>query len=507
MQGVSATVLRAVIVSTLGGSFQFGFSTGFVNNTETFIRHYFAALGVDALSDEKHFNMMWSLAVSGFATGGFVGTLIFPTLATRIGRKWSILMTTGFCYASCYMIACPAGWWALILGRVLVGIGAGGACATVPTYISEISPVESRGTLGTVHQLMITVGILTAQGLSATKFHLLGSDALWHFMLLVPASCTTLLVLVLPTCAESPVQLLRSVGEREAVEALKWFRGTTADERLWEELSSMEMELAMGSSESVSCREIIKDWRLLGPVLVGVGVNLSMQLSGIDAVLYYSTKVLQEAGLALESAQVFTVLIALINVLVTIPAMLLMDKAGRKVIQSAGLSGMCISYTVMTAALVTEQHVVAVCAMIMVVCSFAFGPGCIAWFIASELTPIHARGFATTAGLSANWMANFFVAFAFPHVLARLHAWTFSIFAVSTFGLLIFTILCLPETKGKTALEISKAFGTAGEPEQPSSERAPIASSKRPRSSSMCSTASTAASTAPSSLTTPLLDC
>jgi sugar porter (SP) family MFS transporter len=502
MSEVNTRLLRAVIASTLGGSFQFGFSTGFVNNTETFIRHYFAAYGVTAMSDEKHFNLMWSLAVSGFAMGGFLGTLAFPALSTWAGRKWSILLTTGFCYASCCLISFPTGWLSLVLGRVMVGIGAGGACATVPTFISEISPIASRGTFGTVHQLMITIGIFTAQALSATKLHLLGSDALWHYMMLVPCGCTTLLLLMLPTCAESPLHLLRSKGEGKAMEALRWYRGSVADETLWQELSEMEMELAMGDAESIGPREIVRDWTLLGPVLVGCGVNLSMQLSGIDAVLYYSTKVLQDAGLPLEWAQVFTVLVSLVNILVTIPAMLLMDKAGRKVIQSAGLGGMCVAYIIMTAALVMKQHILAVCAMFLVVSSFAFGPGCIAWFIAAELTPIHARGFATTVGLSANWIANFFVAFAFPHILVRLRSWTFSIFAMSTLGLLAFTVLCLPETKGKTALEISRSFSTVADLPPPADCSA---SSKRLRSESVNSLASTAAST--TCLTTPLLEC
>merc|ERR1712190_130278 len=144
--------------------------------------------------------------------------------------------------------------------------------------------------------------------------------------------------------------------------------------------------------------------------------------------------------------------------------MVLMDKAGRKVNQSLGLGGMCVAYLVMTAALVTGQHLVAVGAMFGVVCCFAFGPGCIAWFIVAELTPVHARGFATTVGLGSNWLANFLGAFAFPHVLAALHAWTFGIFAVTTLLLTVFTLTCLPETQGRSVAEISDFFATSVAP-------------------------------------------
>jgi len=285
----------------------------------------------------------------------------------------------------------------------------------------------------------------------------------------------------------------------------------------------MQLELSLGASESAGIMEVVRDRRLRGPVLVGCGVNLSMQLSGIDAVLYYSTKVLQDAGIELEWAQVYTVLISLVNVLVTIPAMMLMDKAGRKVIQSLGLGGMCVAYLTMTVALVTGQHLLAVGAMFGVVCCFAFGPGCIAWFIVSELTPVHVRGFATTVGLGANWMANFLVAFTFPHVLAALRSWTFGIFAASTLLLTLFTLACLPETKGRTVAEISEFFAppkasvAAGAAPKASVAAAASAAdppslssieTKLPRSESWHSDISTAPSNATSSgLATPLLSC
>jgi len=458
MQRVSLRVFWAALVSAIGGSFQFGFSTGFVNNTETLIRHYFIAMGEEAPGDDRHFDLMWSLAVSSFALGGLLGTLVFPAVANRVGRKWAILSTKGFCYASYYMIAFPVGWWALCLGRVLIGIGAGGACATVPMYIAEIAPLEARGTLGTMHQLFITIGIAVAQALSVGKWELLGSDRHWHYLMAVPCACTTFMMLLLPGCEDSPVYLLKTRGEERASEALRWFRTGASDEEISAELAAMRLEVGLAESKRIGLREVARDRRLWGPVVVSVGVSLSMQLSGIDAVLYYSTKVLQDAGIAMESVQVYTVLISAVNVLVTIPAMLFMDSVGRKVVQGAGLGGMCLAYITMTKALVMGEHVLAVGAMFAVVCCYAFGPGCVVWFIITELTPIHVRGLATSLGLGANWLANFLVAFMFPHMQASLHSWSFSVFAALTFLLTIFTFACLPETKGRHVAEISGFF-------------------------------------------------
>lgn len=219
-----------------------------------------------------------------------------------------------------------------------------------------------------------------------------------------------------------------------------------------------EIELA---DKTASVVDVLKDELLWKPILIGTVVNLSMQFSGIDAVFYYSTSVFLSAGMELETAQLATTLIGLCNVIVTIPAMLFMDKAGRKVIQAAGLGGMCLSYVVMTIALVCNMHTLSVIAMVMIICFFAFGPGCIAWFIIAELVPIHARGIATSVALGVNWAANFFIAFVFPHILSYLGRWTFTVFVVSTFTLTLYTIIFLPETKGKTVMEIRETFSSS----------------------------------------------
>eukprot|EP00927_Polykrikos_kofoidii_P067051 TRINITY_DN62589_c0_g1_i1.p1 TRINITY_DN62589_c0_g1~~TRINITY_DN62589_c0_g1_i1.p1 ORF type:complete len:564 (+),score=67.81 TRINITY_DN62589_c0_g1_i1:254-1693(+) len=412
-------------------------------------------------SPPSYFRSMWSLFVSGFAIGGIIGTAFFPTLANKFGRKRSIIATTPFLYAACYLIAYPSSWVEAIIGRICVGIGAGGACSTVPTYVAEISPKELRGTLGTIHQLMITLGIVVAQGLSTARFHLLGTDELWHFTLLVPFFCTTFLLVTLPFCAESPLFLLREQGEEAAKDALRWFRPKCegAQKRIYREVRHMREELSL-SDKNATLRDVVKDELLWKPLLIGSVVNLSMQFSGIDAVFYYSTRVFLGAGFSMDQAQVSTTGVGLCNLLVTIPAMVFMDKAGRKVIQITGLSGMSVSFVLMTVALVNGMHTLAVIAMVFVICFFAFGPGCIAWFIMTELVPIHARGLSVTIALLVNWAANWFIAYIFPLIHDMLGKWTFMVFAVSCATLALYTAIFLPETKGKTVMEIRESFSS-----------------------------------------------
>merc|ERR1712166_475470 len=115
---------------------------------------------------------------------------------------------------------------------------------------------------------------------------------------------------------------------------------------------------------------------------------------------------------------------------------------------------MCCAYCVITYAMVTGQHMLAVYSMVVVIIFFSFGPGCIGWFIVAELTPIHARSFGTSLGWGANW----FVGFVFPHILSALGDWCFSVFVGTTLVLTVFTLVCVPETKGKTITEVSRFF-------------------------------------------------
>ena len=229
--------------------------------------HYFQNRGLasrtchleDASTDCAEFRFWWSVAVSGFAMGGLVGTFVFPTLANKIGRKRTILSTSVFCYLSCYLIAFPSSWWMLILGRILVGIGAGGACGAVPTYITEIAPNDLRGTLGTVHQLMITIGILTSQALSTTELHLLGEDSRWQYSLLVPFACTTFLVLF--GCGGKVVPVLRSesfwsvLGTRTAHHT--YF--STACVSFYQMVFPCLMSLHIATSYSGACGRTVQD--------------------------------------------------------------------------------------------------------------------------------------------------------------------------------------------------------------------------------------------------------
>lgn len=459
-------LLLAVMSCTIGASFQYGFHVGFVNNAVNYVQAYYDNKGVEYVY--SNFDFTWACVVSAFAIGGALGTFVVPSFSNKpwLGRKKALLFLTIPCYLACGLIALAPRWEYMILGRFLAGFGSGGSFTVLTMYVSEISPKALRGGLGTVNQLLITIGIVVSQAIFTEKFDMLGGKDLWQYSLLLPVVCNTVLVLALPLCPDSPPFLLQSKGETEAREALQWFRGGASAESMDVEIEEMHQEANMGTGRSAGFKDIYRDPLLWKPILVGTLVNLSMQLSGIDGVLYYSTGVF-EAGMSEEWAQVSSTLVGLVNVIVTIPAMLFMDSLGRKFIQSVGLGGMCISYTCLTIALVCGWQQLSVFSMVMVIVFFAFGPGCVGWFIVSELTPIHARAIGTSLGLGANFFANWFVGFVFPFIHTAMGNWCYSVFLVTTFGLTIFTVTCVPETKGKSVAEVSQFFMT---PSQRSAE-------------------------------------
>jgi len=456
---ITPQLMLAVMSCTIGASFQYGFHVGFVNNAVHYVQAYYDDQGVEYV---YNFDFTWACVVSAFAIGGALGTFVVPSFANKpwIGRKKALLFLTIPCYMSCGLIALAPRWEYMIFGRFLVGFGSGGSFTVLTMYISEISPKALRGGLGTVNQLLITIGIFVSQAIFTEKFGLLSGEDVWQYSLLLPMVCNTVLVMTLPLCPDSPPFLFKSKGESEAREALQWFRKGASAESMDSEIKDMQEEANMGTGKSAGFADVCRDKLLWKQILVGMFVNMSMQLSGIDGVLYYSTGVFDKAGMTQEWAQVSSTLVGLVNVIVTIPAMFFMDSLGRKFIQSVGLGGMCLSYASLTLALVCGWHKLAVLSMVMVIVFFAFGPGCVGWFIVSELCPIHARAIGTSIGLGANFFANWFIGFVFPFIHTALGNWCFSVFLVTTFVLTVFTMTCVPETKGKSIAEVSEYFMT-----------------------------------------------
>jgi MFS family permease len=238
-----------------------------------------------------------------------------------------------------------------------------------------------------MHQLGITIGILLSQALSTPSLNLLGSKERWQWLFLVPILCGLVEVIVLPFLPESPSYLYSTQGKVAARKALVRLQ---CEEVADQYLNYIREEISASSGTSnvqaggMTVWELFSDRRLRKQLIVGITVQLMMQFSGIDAVFYYSTRVFYQADVS--DPELATTCLGIINVIVTIFAVKFMDTTGRKTLLKYSWMGMFSSYLLLTASFIFKPYVqmmdqLSVVATTGVIIFFAFGPGCIAWFM------------------------------------------------------------------------------------------------------------------------------
>jgi SP family facilitated glucose transporter-like MFS transporter 1 len=227
----------------------------------------------------------------------------------------------------------------LFFGRFIIGVNCGLNTSLVPMYISEIAPLNLRGGLGTVNQLAVTVGLLLSQVLGIEQ--ILGTNDGWPVLLGLAICPAFLQLILLPICPESPRYLLiTKQWEEEARKALRRLRASNQVEEDIEEMRAEER--AQQAEASISMMELICSPTLRAPLIIGVVMQLSQQLSGINAVFYYSTSLFVSSGLSEEHAKFATMGIGAIMVVMTVVSIPLMDRTGRRTLHLYGLGGMFI---------------------------------------------------------------------------------------------------------------------------------------------------------------------
>ncbi|XP_048488692.1 glucose transporter type 1 isoform X4 [Plutella xylostella] len=464
-QGLTFFLSYAILAAVLG-MLQFGYNTGVINapgrNIENFMKDvYKDRYGKDIQEDSV--NKLYSIAVSIFAIGGMLGGFSGGMIANRFGRKGGLLLNNilgisgaslmGFTKIShCYEM--------LFFGRFIIGVNCGLNTSLVPMYISEIAPLNLRGGLGTVNQLAVTVGLLLSQVLGIEQ--ILGTDEGWPILLGLAICPAILQLLLLPACPESPRYLLITrQWEEEARRALRRLRASNQVEEDIEEMRAEER--AQQAEASISMRELLCSPTLRAPLLIGVVMQLSQQLSGINAVFYYSTSLFTSSGLTDESAKFATMGIGAIMVGMTLVSLPLMDRTGRRTLHLYGLGGMFIFSIFITISFLIKEMIdwmsyLSVVSTLSFVVFFAVGPGSIPWLITAELFSQGPRPSAMAIAVLVNWMANFVVGIGFPSMKALLENYTFLPFSVFLAIFWIFTYKKVPETKNKTFEEILALF-------------------------------------------------
>ncbi|XP_050536001.1 solute carrier family 2, facilitated glucose transporter member 1-like isoform X2 [Daktulosphaira vitifoliae] len=466
-QKLNGRLLFAIIASAFGAAFQHGYNTGVVNAPQTLIEEWIKGLlssrSNGAPVEQSQVTIIWSIAVSIYCFGGMIGGLSTGAVSERFGRKGGLLVSNVLVIIAAILQGVSktyASYELIVVGRFLLGINSGLNAGLAPMYLAEISPMNLRGSVGTVYQLVVTISILISQILGLE--YLLGTADKWPWLLSVCFIPAVFMFVTLPFCPESPkYTLINKKQDLEAQRGLQWFRATTD---VHVEMQEMRAECeALKIIPRVTLKEMVMNPMLKIPLGIAVMVMLSQQLSGINAVMFFSTKIFEMAGMSVDGAKYATLGMGALNVIMTLISLVLVDMSGRKTLLLLGFSFMFIDTVLLTISLMFVKSFIWVsylaCLFVMIyVVAFAIGPGSIPWFLVSELFNSSARPLATSIAVGVNWTANFVVGLSFLPLQQLLDSNVFFIFVVLLGLFVMYVYKKVPETKNKTLEEIQMLF-------------------------------------------------
>lgn len=448
-------VYITAIVAALNGLL-FGFDTGVISGALLYIEQGF---GLSAFLQE--------LVVSSVLVGAAIGAAVGGTLADRFGRRRITLLGAGiFFVSSLGMAVSPTVHW-LIGWRFVVGIAIGVASIVGPLHISETAPPKIRGSLGSLQQLAITLGILLAYLINYVFASLITGATAWRWMLgfgVVPAAALGIGMYYLP---ETPRWLVKEDREDEARETLSRLRTETNIEDELQEIKELE-EVEQGGFSV-----LLQPW-VRPALVVGIGLAIVQQATGINAVLYYAPTVFNSIGLQAVASILATVGIGVINVALTLVAIWQVDRIGRRPLLLISLAGMTLMLGILGAAfwlpgLSGNIAWIAGGSMILYVAFFAVGLGPVFWLMIAEIYPLEVRGSGEGLASVANWGTNLLVSVTFLTLANTVgQGVTFWLYGAVGVIALVFVYTQVPETMGRSLEEIESnlrgsASGEGGE--------------------------------------------
>lgn len=492
--------ILSIFICVFAGSFQYGFNISSVNGVASFVKdslypfngtesvlldnvvlECYDIENCDACSDanctmgydnatEVHFEnhqatqeQNFAFQVGIFAVGGIIGSFMTKFLTTKFGRKGSqainmfISIAGAANFIGAYQYASPA---CFTVARILLGIFSGFATGVCPMYIIELASRKDRGWIGVLNQLMITIGILVGQIIALPA--LMGKADLWGWYFALTAVPAVLWLLSYPFTAESPrYTLIEQNNEDDAKETLIKLRGTN---NVRDEMSDMKDEAERASQEEqLSLPQVLSEksirWQLISICLM----MLCQQLSGINAVFFYTNNIFEAAGFSLETRLKISVLIGAENVAMTVVSMSLMEKLGRKKLMLYGY-GIMIFFCFAMVIVLNKLEAASWIPYLSIICvmgyifGFAIGPGPIPWIWNTEFFKQSARAGGATISCVICWVCTFLVGQYFPAAQRAIGEYVFVFFGCVCVFAFVWVWFITPETKGRTFLEIENCF-------------------------------------------------
>ncbi|MBC8769567.1 sugar porter family MFS transporter [Arenibacter sp. BSSL-BM3] len=443
-------------VASLGGVL-FGFDTAVISGTFGFVESFFT---------------LDKLEVGWFASSALIGAIggaaISGVLSDSFGRKPVLMIAALLFFVSALGSMVPPNFNFLIVARLIGGVGVGMASVLAPLYISEVAPPKIRGRLVALYQLSIVIGILLAYfsnwsllGFSRGNMEAFGGTGIFHKTMvsevwrgmfgseMIPSGLFLLLLFLIP---ESPRWLIKNGKSDKGYTILSKISGAAVAKNELEEIKKTVTQFKGKISE------LLKPGLRLA-LIVGIGLSVFGQFTGVNIIVYYGPTILEDAGFQLDSALQFQVAIGIINLIFTIIALWKIDSWGRRPLLIWGMSAVFISLIIIATLFITGQTsgIWIVIILCVYMASLAISINAVIWVLIGEIFPTRIRGRAMSIATFANWGINFLTAFLFPWYVEKIGVGAgFFTFAFMCLIATIFFYRYVPETKGKSLEEIEQ---------------------------------------------------
>ncbi|MBN2262666.1 MAG: sugar porter family MFS transporter [Prolixibacteraceae bacterium] len=464
MDGKKGFIVKVSLIVALGG-FLMGFDASVISGVIKFIEPEFQLTKIQ---------LGW--AVSCLTLTSTLAMMVAGPLSDKYGRKLVLKYAAVLYAVSAILSAIAPTFTLLIIARMIGGLGVGASLIIAPMYIAEISPAKIRGRMVSFNQLNIVVGISVAfftnylilqWSQSDSSFaQLLGFDKYtWRWMLGLETLPAVLYFIFLFFVPPSPRWLAMNGNEEQALKILTQAGGSDNAQKVLADIKNNLKENTQKSKAKLA--DLFKPALKL-VLLIGVVIAILQQITGINAVFFYAPMIFEQTGIGVDASFSQAILVGLTNIVFTILAMWLIDKLGRKFLLTLGFSGIFISMLIIALAFNSATYAadgtveqinswMVLGGILGFVASFAISVGPVMWVLFSELFPNTIRGLAISFIGFINSAVSFSVQLVFPWQLENLgSAGTFIIYGA--FGLigLVFVLLFLPETKGKSLEELEK---------------------------------------------------
>lgn len=449
----------AIIAAT--GGLLFGFDTGVISGAIPFFQKDF---GID--------NGMVEQITSAGLLGAILGALFCGKLTDRLGRRKVILASAVIFAVGAVWSGIAADAWNLVLARLFLGVAIGVSSFAVPLYIAEISPTKVRGTLVSMFQLMVTIGVLVSY-LSDLYFADESDMTCWRPMFYVGVIPACILLIGMFFMPETPRWLMSQGRHDESIRILNRIEGEAQAKISFRQ---MQEEIKRSEAEKSGWRELLQPW-LRTPLIICIGIMFFQQFVGINTVIYYSPKIFLMAGFDGTVAAIWaSVGVGLVNVIFTVVSVYFVDRLGRRKLYFIGLSGIVVSLLLLGLCFVYVNQLgdsvkwVAILLIFCYVAFFAISIGPLGWLIISEIFPLKLRGLGASLGSLSVWLFNSIVSFTFFKIVKAVTipgkeiltegedlgnpAGAFWFYGGIAFLALIWGYFYVPETKGVSLEQI-----------------------------------------------------